>query len=124
MKITQLQQQYIPITPKKSLKAPPAQGYEVKLKKSAQDLESLFLTFVLKAMEKTVPKEHEHSASLASMMFSNVMGKGMADQGGIGLAKFFFNAMKQNPQKNLEQLNEQIKEPTIYNIGAGRLKNE
>ncbi len=122
MKIAQLQHHFIPAKVEKpEVKQPDAE--DAKLRQSAKDLESLFLSFVLKAMEKTVPKEQQ-SASVASMMFSSVMGKGIADAGGIGLSNYFYETLKQNPPETIQKLNEEIKAPTINTIEAGRLKDE
>ncbi len=122
MKIAQLQQNFLP-TKVERPEVKRTDPEDVKLRQSAKDLESLFLSFVLKAMEKTVPKE-EQSASVASMMFSTVLGKGIADAGGIGLSKYFYETLKQNPPENMQKLNEEIKAPTLNTIEAGRLKNE
>ncbi len=122
MKITQLQQNFLPTQIQKPV-LKPENPDDAKLRQSAKDLESLFLSFVLKAMEKTVPKEQQ-SASVASMMFSNVMGKGISEAGGIGLSKYFYETLKHNSLENVQKLNEEIKAPTISTIETGRLKNE
>jgi Rod binding domain-containing protein len=58
-------------------------------------MEAIFLSRMIKAMEKTIPKSEESSSnSLSSMMFSSEMGSTMAKNGGIGLAKFIYNALK------------------------------
>jgi Rod binding domain-containing protein len=68
---------------------------DIKLKAQAQEMEAIFLSRMIKAMEKTIPKSEESSSnSLSSMMFSSEMGSTMAKNGGIGLAKFIYNALK------------------------------
>lgn len=76
---------------------------EIKLRSSAKQLEGLFLTFVLKAMEKTIPKFDKQSSSnnLVSMMFSSVMGEDLAKHGGVGLAEFIYQHMKKDDVQNL-----------------------
>ena len=120
MKLTQLSQQFISISAKETQNKQ-AEVKDAKLEKSAKELEGLFLTFVLKAMEKTIPKEEGNSNSLSSMMFSTVLGKGIADQGGIGLAKFFYNTLSQNSEKEMAELKEKINDPTIVNINPARM---
>ena len=83
-------------------KTPAAQ--EDKLNYSAKELEGLFLGQVVKAMRNTIPKESGQSTTMVDMMFSSVMGKCMADQGGIGLAKFFFSALSENDTEAIERL--------------------
>lgn len=69
---------------------------EIKLRKQSKELEAVFLTQLFKAMEKTVPKNSTTGSknSLATMMFSSVMGEALADQGGIGLADIIFESLK------------------------------
>ncbi len=75
-----------------------------KLKESAKQLEGLFLSFMLKAMEKTVPKfdDKKDSNNLATMMFSMVLGEDIADKGGVGLADFIYRNMKEHRDKNIQ----------------------
>ena len=120
MKVTSLSQQFISISAKETQNKQ-ADVKDPKLEKSAKELEGLFLTFVLKAMEKTIPKKEGNSNSLSSMMFSTVLGKGIADQGGIGLAKFFYNTLSQNSEKEMAELKEKINDPTIVNINPARM---
>ena len=83
-------------------KAPPAQAD--KLKYSAKELEGLFLGQVVKAMRSTIPKESGQSSTMVDMMFSSVMGKSMAEQGGIGLAEFFFKSLSEDDTEAIERL--------------------
>jgi len=82
---------------------------EIKLRSGAKQLEGLFLTFVLKAMEKTIPRfdNKQNSNNLVSMMFSTVMGEDLARHGGVGLAKFIYQHMKKedHPALNLPTQN-------------------
>ncbi len=88
----------------KSVKKPTTNNKEeIKLRSSAKQLEGLFLTFVLKAMEKTIPKFDKQASSnnLVSMMFSTVMGEDLAKQGGVGLAEFIYRNMKKDDAQTL-----------------------
>lgn len=120
MKIAPLSQEFIS-TSARETQSKQVDVKDAKLEKSAKELEGLFLTFVLKAMEKTIPKEKENSNSVANMMFSTVLGKSIAEQGGIGLAKFFYNTLSQNSEKEMAELKEKINDPTIININPVRM---
>ncbi|NOX90056.1 MAG: hypothetical protein GXO77_13640 [Calditrichaeota bacterium] len=75
-----------------------------KLRESAKQLEGLFLTFMLKAMEKTIPKfgDKKQSSNMVSMMYSTVMGEDLAEKGGIGLADFIYRNMKGHENGDLK----------------------
>jgi len=77
------------------------------LKKSAKELEGLFLSHVLQVMRKTIPKESGQSANMVDMMFSNIMGNGLAEQGGIGMSKFLYNALAENDIEAVDKLKNQ-----------------
>ncbi len=74
-----------------------------KLKESAKQLEGLFLSFMLKAMEKTVPKfdDKKDSNTMVTMMFSMVLGQDLARKGGVGLSDFIYKNMKEHQDKNI-----------------------
>ena len=73
-------------------------------------------------MEKTVPHQKEHQNTLSNMMFSSVMGKEIAEQGGLGLAKFFYNSLTQQSPEKLAELREKINTPTTYTINPARME--
>ena len=85
---------------------------DIKLKAQAQEMEAIFLTKMIKAMEQTIPKtDDSSSSSLSGMMFSGEMGKVMSKNGGIGLAKFIYNALKDKEVDlgdELSKLNDEI----------------
>jgi Rod binding domain-containing protein len=65
------------------------------LLKKSKELESVFLTQMIKSMEKTIPEGMGGSKnSLSSMMFSSVMGDAMSEGGGIGLSKMIYASLK------------------------------
>lgn len=82
------------------------------LKAQSEEMEAIFLAKMIKAMEQTIPKDENSSQkSLSSMMFSGEMGKAIAKNGGIGLAKFIFSALKDKDAdlgKELMKLNQEI----------------
>jgi len=69
---------------------------DLKLKEKARELESLFLTQLLKVMEGTIPGKGLGGSSnnLASMMFSNVMAENISEQGGMGLSDMLYNSLR------------------------------
>jgi len=85
---------------------------ERKLKAQAEEMEAIFLTKLIKTMEKTIPKdENSSSASLSSMMFSSEMGKSMAKNGGIGLAKIIYQSLQDRDMdmgEELSKINESL----------------
>lgn len=123
MEINHLNNQFISLQAKK----PDQNGApekDPKLEQSARDLEGLFLSFVLKSMEKTIPSDNNKSNTLANMMFSTVMGQSIADNGGTGLQEFFYDSLTKESIKNLENLKSQAQNPTINHIHIGRLGND
>lgn len=92
-----------------------------KLEYSAKELEGLFLGQVIKAMRSTIPKESGQSTTMVDMMFSSVMGKCMADQGGIGLAKFFFNALSEKDTEAIERLKNAENKVNSLNLNINKI---
>ncbi len=96
---------------------PTAKTEDDKLWESARELEGLFLSYVIKAMEKTIPKSGEHDKSnMANMMFSSVMGKALANEGGIGLARFFYNSIQPEDMRAIEQLKNNLNTHGALNV--------
>lgn len=87
---------------------PQAPGTEPdpRLRKAARDLEAVFLTMMVKAMEKTIPESPYGGGknNLAGMMFSTVMGQAMAEQGGMGLAEVLERQLAAREGDPLESL--------------------
>ncbi len=64
--------------------------------KKSKALEAVFLTQLIKSMEKTIPDGSTGGKnSLSSMMFGSVMGDAMSQGGGIGLSKMIFDSLKE-----------------------------
>lgn len=89
-----------------------------KLLDSARQLEGLFISFVFKAMEKTIPGSGENGSSnnLGKMMFSSVMGKEIAENGGLGLTDFIYQALENNNSGALKRLPGGITDINLYDI--------
>ncbi len=77
---------------------------DIELKKKAKELESLFLTQLLKTMEKTLPADAMGGSenNMASMMFSNVMADSISDQGGMGLSDMLYQSLKEKDAEGVE----------------------
>ncbi|MCF7885851.1 MAG: hypothetical protein K9M80_05085 [Candidatus Marinimicrobia bacterium] len=92
----------------------------LKIKEKAREMESLFLTQVVKAMRKTVPKnsQEESKNDLPSMMFSSVMGKALSKSGGIGLAKKISESLMKMDNQELEKFQEEQLDNQAININA------
>lgn len=99
---------------------------EARLMKSAKELEGLFLSHVLKVMRKTIPKESGQSSNMVDMMFSGVMGKGLAEQGGIGMSKFLYDALAENDIQAIEKLKtgSNVEHSLKYNINTMESRDE
>jgi Rod binding domain-containing protein len=78
-----------------------------RLMEAAKGMESVFLGFVMKSMEKSIGSGFGESGDgngLAQMMFSSVMGKEIADKGGFGLADIIYKSLEEKDLKQLEEL--------------------
>jgi len=90
----------------------------IKLQEKAQEMESIFLTQMIKAMRKTVPGNSiggsENKSSLSSMMFSSVMGKALAKSGGVGLADKIFSSLKKMDHEQIQKIqSEELDQSTL-----------
>ncbi|MBO8130522.1 MAG: hypothetical protein H0Z29_03270 [Candidatus Marinimicrobia bacterium] len=80
---------------------------DLKLKKASKEFEGLFLSYVIKAMEKTLPEGGivGDKNNLVSMLFSSMMGKAIAENGGVGLSKVIYRALKKKGEvENMEMI--------------------
>jgi len=78
----------------------------LQIKAKAREMESIFLTQMIKAMRKTIP-DNSWSGSkndLPSMMFSSTMGKALAKSGGIGLSEKIYKSLQKMDNKDIQQL--------------------
>ena len=68
---------------------------ELKLREASQNLEASFLTQLVQAMEKTVPKNSLAGSdnTLSTMMFGSTMGEALAKASPTGLSEMFYQAL-------------------------------
>ena len=96
-----------------------------KLRDASKQLEGQFLTFMLKAMEKTIQKSDDNDKSnLASMMFSSVIADDVAKNGGIGLADYIYKALKENGSEALKNMPLNISGNPLPNIKLTGFEDE
>ena len=96
-----------------------------KLVKSSKELEALFISYVLKSMEKTIPNNDSgEKNSLSKMMFSTVMGKEIAAQGGVGLADFIYKSLAETGVNPLDKIKENFDIQSLYNLNTLRSSDE
>jgi flagellar protein FlgJ len=70
-----------------------------KLWKACQNFESLFMGYLVKSMERTLPQGTLSGSGLPDLMFNQVMGSALSEGGGIGLAEVLYRDLQaQHPQ--------------------------
>jgi Rod binding domain-containing protein len=98
---------------------------EKKLAEASKKMEAVFLSHMIKAMERTIPRDKDSgSNNLARMMFSSVMGDAIAGQGGIGLAEFIQRSLAEHGENPLEKLKNDVNLDALYHIKPLRLDDE
>ncbi|MBU3948932.1 MAG: rod-binding protein [Proteobacteria bacterium] len=69
-----------------------------KLKKTCQDFESIFLTYMLKTMRAGVTEsgltDKSHESNMIYAMYDEKLSEEMAGNGGMGLANMLFEQLK------------------------------
>jgi len=81
------------------------------LREKAEKMESVFMSQVVKAMRKTIPKTKNNPAgNLSSFMFSRVMGKAMA-KSDIGISKMIYNSLQKGNGKKINMDKIESKSP-------------
>ena len=80
---------------------------DIQLREKCRDLEALFLTQLIKAMEKTIPQSTLFGSqnSLPGMLFSSTMGQAIAERGGLGLAEKIYRSL--DPEQRVEGIKEE-----------------
>ncbi len=121
MKDLKIETAFIPLNKtggrlKKDAAADSVNKDDARLREVSKKMEAQFLNTLVKSMEKTIPKE-DKKQNMVSMMFSGVMSKAMADQGGIGMADFIYNSLKNKENPDLSLLNNMpaVDTPVILN---------
>lgn len=68
---------------------------EIKLREASENLEASFLTQLVQAMEKTVPKNGPagQDNTLSTMLFGSTMGEALAKASPTGLSEMFYRAL-------------------------------
>jgi len=90
-----------------------------KLAEASKELEAVFISYVLKAMEQTIPKDKDSgSNNLAKMMFSSVMGKAIAEQGGIGLNEFIYKSLAESGENPLHKIKMNSNLDALYHLNS------
>jgi len=104
----------------------PQEKKDEKLWKASQEMEGVFLSILVKAMEKTVPEGSLTGSknSLSKMMFSTVMGQEISKNGGIGLAKQIYQSLKENGDSALTKLNPVDYTQYLQNIKLPEVNND
>ncbi|MFQ6615001.1 MAG: rod-binding protein [Fidelibacterota bacterium] len=94
---------------------------ELALKKTSRDLEATFLTFLVRSMEKTVPKSELLGSknSLSSMMFSSVIAQSMADQGNTGISEMIYRALSDGSELPRSDSLFNLSDPQIKALSDG-----
>jgi len=104
----------------------PQEKKDEKLWKASQEMEGVFLSILVKAMEKTVPEGSLTGSknSLSKMMFSTVMGQEISKNGGIGLARQIYQSLKENGDSALTKLNPVDYTQYLQNIKLPEVNND
>lgn len=97
-----------------------------KLWKASKQMEGVFLSILVKAMEKTVPEGSLTGSknSLSKMMFSSVMGQEISKNGGIGLANQIFQSLKEDGSESLKDFNPADYSQYLQNIKLSEVNND
>ncbi|CUH95509.1 hypothetical protein P22_1580 [Propionispora sp. 2/2-37] len=77
-----------------------------KLKKVCQDMEAVFLNFMMSKMRETVPKDgllkESNAQVIMTSMLDTELTKNMSQAGGIGLADLLYRQLSQDREANGE----------------------
>ena len=97
-----------------------------KLWKASKQMEGVFLSILVKAMEKTVPEGSLTGSknSLSKMMFSTVMGQEISKNGGMGLAKQIYKSLKEDGSETLKDFNPVDYSQYLQNIKLPEVNND
>ena len=119
---------HLPIKQENSApKLGPEQQRDLQLREKSREMEAIFIGQLFKAMEKTVGGgiTGDSKNNLSSMMFSSVMGKAVANQGGIGLSEMIYQSLAKNDGGAASLNNSAVDEIDLLSkIEYLRLQNE
>lgn len=97
-----------------------SESRDIKLRQKSRELEAVFMTQMMKAMEKTIPDGlFGGKSSLPTMLFSSVMGDALAGSGGIGLSEMIYQNLKEDGGETRSELNT---EAYLYLLQSGGLE--
>jgi len=87
-----------PVASDPAVTAPNKNISEARLQKACSQFESIFINNMLKTMRSTVDKggliEDSNASQIIKSMFDENLARGIAQGGGIGLAKIMFEYLK------------------------------
>ena len=87
-----------PVASDPAAAAPNKNVSEAKLQKACREFESIFINHMLKTMRSTVDEggliENSNASQIIKSMFDENLARGIAQGGGIGLAKIMFEYLK------------------------------
>jgi len=68
-----------------------------KIAEQSKELEKLFVTYLVKALEQTIPEGvfNNKQSNLTSMLFSSVMADAIVEQGGFGLSEMIAKSLNE-----------------------------
>ena len=71
---------------------------DTRLKRACAEFESIFITYILKSMRKTILEDgllgNSNESKIFNAMFDEKLAQGIAKSGGIGLGKMLFEQVK------------------------------
>ena len=83
--------------------------YMQQLEKTTREFESIFLSYMLKQMRKTIPEDPIFGNSIAKDifydMYNDAISKELSIAGGIGLAKILYNQLAKVEQTKTNETN-------------------
>ncbi|MCF7800545.1 MAG: hypothetical protein K9N34_00870 [Candidatus Marinimicrobia bacterium] len=81
---------------------------DIQLRQASEQLEASFLSQIVKAMEKTVPKNSlsGQQNTLSSMLFSSTMGDALAKGNPTGLSEMFYRALAEKDHGPINAITE------------------
>jgi len=61
---------------------------------AAKDFEAMFMSYIIKTMQESLPEGNLTQNGLPGVMFNRVMGKAMVEGGGIGMAEIIYRDLR------------------------------
>lgn len=124
MKVQGTEQQGLPIRPRDSstpvIKSPAAKS-DKQLWKACQGFEALFMGYLVKSMERTLPQGSLSNSGLPNIMFDQVMGSALSEGGGIGLAELLYRDLQ---SKAIRETSENDDGVSLQDLLTRRVRKE